>query len=352
MKVSDIDGYYMSATGGIGNYTKCEARWIHRYVIGSPVLVSEKQYYMDFGTRNHKVEEPFWNMVIAWGKSIFTEQYLKEVTVEALEKRLTTLKMGLIYSHEDELVECVRNLSYLDAVEFFNLKKHFDGNVSQAYNYWVPLAMELDQKNHNKMTRVKLDNVKVIPEKYRKYRNKTNVLLIKDYKPGKKIISRNSEHGYKNSFGRQLAFYAINFVAYPYPDCRHVAGSYYRTKQYLVERISGHQTGPVEKKIKELWDKEEFSRKNNFFTYKKNDNWIYDECESFCPYRLSCRNTKKLWEINTIGEPYKLSKYCIRIKCKECEEKFIIPKFWLRRDGREKYKRCNKCKITEKKEEK
>jgi hypothetical protein len=357
MRVLEIDGYYMSATGGVNKFMQCDDIWFNKNILRTTKKIASNPYYLNIGNRVHDVEENFWNVGIALRDKIFPLSYLKLVTRYELRKRMTSIKKLFIGEFETELLDYMDNLSDIDAEEFFKLKDHFDGDVEQARKYWIPLEMEynlkflipveIDNDLFYNGIHVKIDNLILIPRRYRNYKNKKDALLVKDYKPGKivdgkpKPISRNGDYGYRNDFQRQLTFYAthINYeIDGESLDCDHVAGAYYKTRQYVVDKLTKRQINPLNKKIDEIWNKEKFQRRKVY-------NSKYDWCKNFCEYRLTCRYTRKMVTGEDNGKPYKLYQHCVRLTCKTCRKSFIIPKSWLRVPNKSIYKNCNYCRV-------
>jgi len=104
---------------------------------------------------------------------------------------------------------------------------------------------------------------------------------------------------------------------------------FYRTRQYLVEKMSATSVTNNKKNIEWFWNLEEFSR-------RRKGQWSSDKC-NWCGFRLTCRNTSDLAQGLTDGEPVKLFTMCKLVKCVDCGKMFKIPKV-------DREVRCKVCK--------
>jgi hypothetical protein len=345
LTISDLDGYYRSPSA-LNNFHGCSREWLERYIIKKVVNPPSRWIFpMALGNRIHGIEDDNWNFIREF-KLKFFPKIAATRTPKELARLLTKSKLNFMYSFENIHLKCIQNISMMDAVTYFQLKEHFDGSETQAFKYLIPLHNELEIYNNRDKTHVIIDNLSVIPAKFQGYKNKTDNVIIKDYKPGKfdqdgnvKYITNNREYDY-GKFTRQLTSYLVEVDGLFFGDnkkplpCRYVAAMYYRTNQYIVEKVDKRRLNPHEALVKKFNETSLFYRKKRTFNR-------HDYCEHFCDRRLTCRDKLKYWK-GFDGIPLKLYKFCVKGKCKKCGETFVIARSWYH-ENKPKYKRCHSC---------
>ncbi len=229
-------------------------------------------------------------------------------------------------------------------MNFMYLKRHFDRNVEQARRYLIPLEMEMSFEDIGIKVKGLVDNVSMIPSKFKEYKNKKDTVLIKDYKPGKlkdgrfSLIDTLRQYGY-GTLNRQLNFYLINGM-YEIPvetktggtemvpvDAKYCAGVFYKTGQYVVEKKDGRSFAPLKKLISKFWSNDRFPRR------ERSDFWA-DHC-NFCQFRTYCRKSIRDMKENH-PDPILLDDLVKVVTCKKCKKRITI----LKRVDR---KTCYEC---------
>jgi len=344
-KLRDIDGLKVSPSR-LNSEVACTFLYMFQKVIGAKPDVPRREFKMNFGTENHEVDENFWNLMKAKGKHLFGLSFLKTCSKEELAKPMTDIKRHFIPTHKRPMMmKPVHNMSLMDAQVFIDLRKHFDGDVKQLWEYWIPLELEYEVTDEVNRVHMILDNLSKVPAKFKRYRNKEDSLIVKDLKPGKfnpdgtmLKLQKNSDYDYGN-FGRQLVFYSY-YIDYLGMPCHFVAGKYYKTGQYIVDKLNGHQISPFEKHISNFWDLEKFHRRAKWSNWKEDKYGVkrdVDRC-AWCDYRLQCRNTQALAEGDDNGGFVYLEDLVDERKCTSCGEDFIV----FQRVEREI---CHKCEL-------
>lgn len=321
MKIQDLDGYFLSASA-LNEFKPCSERWFHKYVLDSRPVLDFSGPGLGTGLDIHKHEENFWNGVALKGRKIFTNEKYKTMPLNEIAKNIAKYKYIFVGTHEPWIYTYLFNLSVIDAKRFVDLRRHFQGDLTQVYPYFVPREMEYIQVSNGMKTNLRIDRIQLIPPHFKKYKNKKIAVGIFDYKPGKHIIHRNSEYdaAYGGGFGTQLAFYLDNLEYQLNGEIvteKFVAGLYYKTGQYIVEKLDLRSLNPLRDLINKFWNTDSFCRRERYPSK-------HDDCY-FCPYRCNCRNTWELWgDYNGETEPlYKHVKACI---CDKCNKKFRILK--------------------------
>lgn len=341
----DIDGLNLSPST-LNNKITCPFLYVWSKVFKIPEEVPQRKFKMHFGTENHAVDENFGKLLKAKGTRLFDLQFLKTASKPEIAKTITGIKMNFVPMFKRPMMlESTHNLSLIDAGVFIDLRKHFDGDMVQVFDYWTPLELEYDVTDEDARIHMIVDNLSKIPAKFKRYRNEIDSLIIKDLKPGKfmdgmvKPLSKNSDYEYGNGFGRQLTFYSY-YIKYKDMPCDFVAGKYYNTGQYVVDKITGAQITPFEKHIENFWNTDSFQRRKMGFHIIDGRN--VDRC-AWCSYRITCRDTEGLMEGWDNGGILLLDDCVKDVKCKECGKNFIV----FKRIDKDT---CHECEL--KKEEK
>lgn len=336
MKMADIDDFYLQVTRSLNPFAKCECKFLEGKILDSPILVPQQQVYFDLGHEVHEIEEKFWHGMMKHGKKMML--LVAEGTAEEIHDMLFQYKQLLVGSHYPNVFEYTSNLLWIDAQRFVDLREHFDGNIMQAYEYWMPLEVEYEYTNHDTKVNLTIDRLHKIPARYKNYKNVKDALGIFDMKPGKvgKFISANNEYDkwYGGDFNRQLAFYCDN-LEYEINGVnvvdRYAVGLYYRNRQLLADRFDGRTYGALDKLVTRFWDTETFSR-------RVHNDWKYDACNT-CERRGTCRNTRQLWKEE--GDSRPLSQFVTKKECTKCNKKFYTFKRHV------DVKVCNECRVKE-----
>jgi hypothetical protein len=225
---------------------------------------------------------------------------MRHITVPDLRKQLDAIKLRLLSESEKLLIfPHLSNVSRMDSTRWVELIEHFDGDFEQAWKYWVPDFAERKQHNFDTKTILIVDRGLIIPPGFKNYRNERELLAILDFKPGKikdtggpVYAEELSKYGYGNDFKRQLTFYAYNLKHRIPLEDRIVGGMFYKTGQYLLERLTNYSYSALEKQLENYWNSERFPRK---ITMKYHCEW--------CDYMPTCLNTYKLQKGDESGEP-------------------------------------------------
>jgi hypothetical protein len=358
MRVEQLEHYYISAYGL--NQTKpCEIPWFLTYMYPIPreMLPPRLKFPMNLGNEMHWFEETKWDAIIE-KKDTFTRTLLDNITFDEFWKMMFKYSSILCNSHPDFPLRYLENFSKIDATRFVDLRDHFKGDGVEAFKYLVPVKMEYDFKNHDRKTHVIIDHLGTIPKKFKNYKNKTDVELVIDYKPGRydkngkpKLVEKNGDYdkSYNNKFGRQLSFYSneLRYLKDELPKKGFVAGEYYKLGHFVLDKLDGRSYSAVEKAMTHLLNLESFTRRD------RNDHWS-DECNK-CDFRLVCRPKKKYWN-GYNGDSFFLVDFVKRVRCKGCSKVFITRKLKMNRETKivekriEKY--CCECKVKRENEKK
>jgi len=339
MRIADLEYYNLSASALL-TCLDCDYEWMLKYILKEKQTAPGRKFKMVYGSRNHEIENMFQTCYADIGEKMLPPAFVKSATLEEIRERIVDIKRHLTYTHEWEFIQHpIRNLAHIDAARLIELMKHFDGDVEQALAYLKPIGSEIDQFTRGRI-RVIVDRAIRIPPRFGAYRNKNESVAIIDFKPGKldkdgkpKVISEIADYDDRR-LKKQLIFYADNVENMPATP-EFIGGMFYRTRQYLVEKIAKTSITSNRKNTDWFWNLEEFSRRHK-------GAWGADKC-NWCGFRLTCRNTSDLARGLTDGEPVKLFTMCKLVKCVDCGRAFKIPKV-------DREVRCKPCK--HKKEEK
>jgi hypothetical protein len=335
MRIADLEYYNLSASALL-TCLDCDYEWMLKYILKEKQTAPGRKFKMVFGSRNHEVEEKFQVCYADIGDKMLPEQFVKSATLEEIRERIVDIKRHLTYTHEWEYIQpTIRNMAHVDATRLVELMRYFDGDVKQALDYWKPIGSEIDQFTKGRI-RVIVDRAIRVPPRFIAYKNKNDAVVIVDFKPGKldkdgkpKMISEIADYDDRR-LKKQLIFYAVNVENMPATP-GYIGGMFYRTRQYLVEKISGTSVTNNKKNIDWFWNLEEFSRRHK-------GAWGADKC-NWCGFRLTCRDTSDLARGLTDGEPVKLFTMCKIVKCVKCGKPFKIPKV-------DSDKECKACRYT------